>query len=110
MFTVHCSIRDGNNCGFQSSVNEAIDALQTFPSAANDVKCYERMMHNRSSLLCYGLCVCEIHHCHTHDSLVISGNGAMMRVLSAPSVLCFLLHPAMVFLVSSNTLNYFCEG
>ncbi|GFW23364.1 hypothetical protein TNCV_3804631 [Trichonephila clavipes] len=42
MFAVHRIIGGAKTCGFQSSLNDAMDALRTFHSAANGVEGYER--------------------------------------------------------------------
>ncbi|GFS92448.1 hypothetical protein TNCV_1159411 [Trichonephila clavipes] len=46
MSTVHCTIGGANACGFQSRINEAIDALRAFHSAANGVEWFERTPNN----------------------------------------------------------------
>ncbi|GFV20187.1 hypothetical protein TNCV_4194851 [Trichonephila clavipes] len=39
MSAVHCTIGGANVSGFHSRMNEATEALQTFPSAGNGVEC-----------------------------------------------------------------------
>ncbi|GFX56449.1 hypothetical protein TNCV_73951 [Trichonephila clavipes] len=74
-----------------------------------------RIIPNRLHMLFYGSsCCCLIHLFHAHNPPVIMGSGATREVRSAPSVRCFLLHPAMTdphhsCLISSNTLTDFYE-
>ncbi|GFT48109.1 hypothetical protein TNCV_1001061 [Trichonephila clavipes] len=117
MSAVHRSIRGANACYFQSSVNEAMDALRIFHSAANDVEWYERTLNNtqktESVVLWFVIWLCGSSlPCNNPSVIMIS--GATRWVQSAPSVRRFLRHPAMtdlhhICLILSNMLTDFSE-
>ncbi|GFX84741.1 hypothetical protein TNCV_725481 [Trichonephila clavipes] len=82
MSTVHRIIGSANDCGVQSRVNEAMDVLRTFHSAAKRVECFEWTPNdaNRLNLLCYvSGCGCAINHCYARNPPAITGCGAMRR-------------------------------
>ncbi|GFX66484.1 hypothetical protein TNCV_1291651 [Trichonephila clavipes] len=77
MSAIHHTIDGANAYGFQSRVNEAIDALWTFQSAANGVEWYERTpneAHQIESIMLW--IVMWLHPFYAHDPPVITGSGA----------------------------------
>ncbi|GFV70346.1 hypothetical protein TNCV_4797651 [Trichonephila clavipes] len=97
MSAVHRTVGGANASVFQSRVNEAMEALYTFHSAAKGIEWYEQTPNDEYQTI-PAMCPFRL------SSRVV-----------APPVSCFLLHPVMTdprhnFMISSNTLTNFSEG